>query len=364
VKKRKPKRGANIGASAGGRPITVLIAGIGGGSLGLEIFKCLRLAGGYRLIGTDVSGKAYGLYLEGFAKTYLLARSAGAEYAARLLEICKKEKVQAIAPGAEEVQTILSANRRIFQRAGILPMLNSEEVCALCSDKPKQTEFLAARQIPVPATREIRSEETLEGFDQFPCVVKPAASSGGSNLVFIAETADEASFFVQYLRRRGFRAALQHYISSSEEFTVGVLSDRSGKIIGSIALRRFLEQKLSVTARYGNRVISSGWSQGEIDAFPEVRRQAERIARALKSTWALNVQGRLGDDGVFYPFEINPRHSGTAYLRALAGFNEPHILIQQCLRGRAPKFGALRKGYYLRALTEEQVPLEEIRQLD
>jgi carbamoyl-phosphate synthase large subunit len=358
------KRRARKSPRAAPGPITVLIAGIGGGSLGLEIFKSLRHAGGYRLIGTDVSEKAFGLYIEGFAETYLLRRQEGAAYAARLLEICAKEKVRAVAPGAEEVQTILSAHRTMFEQAGVLPMLNSEEVCALCSDKPRQMHFLASRQILVPITREIRSEGDLDGFDRFPCVVKPAAASGGSNLVFIAENAAEAKFFANYLHCRGFRPALQQYIPATDEFTVGVLSDRSGKIIGSIALRRFLEQKLSVTARYGNRVISSGWSQGEISDFPQVRRQAEKIALALNSTWALNIQGRLGEDGVFYPFEINPRHSGTTYLRALAGFNEPHILLQRCLRGGIPQASQLKKGYYLRALTEEQVPAREIRRRD
>jgi carbamoyl-phosphate synthase large subunit len=358
------KRGTRKSHRVAHGPITVLIAGIGGGTLGLEIFKSLRHAGGYRLIGTDVSEKAFGLYIEGFAETYLLPRLGGAAYAARLLEICTKEKVRAVAPGAEEVQAILSAHRVMFEQAGVLLMVNSEEVCSLCSDKPQQMQFLAARQIQVPITREIRSEEDLDGFDRFPCVAKPAAASGGSNLVFVAENAEEAKFFANYLRCRGFRPALQQYIPATDEFTVGVLSDRSGKIIGSIALRRFLEQKLSVTARYGNRVISSGWSQGEISDFPHVRRQAEKIALALNSTWALNVQGRLGEDGVFYPFEINPRHSGTTYLRALAGFNEPHMLIQRYIRGRLPQTSKLKKGYYLRALTEEQVPTREIRRRD
>lgn len=347
-----------------GETVTVLIAGIGGGSLGLEIFKSLRHAGGYRLIGTDISEKAFGLYLEGFAETHLLSRPPGTDYVGHLLKICRKEKVRVLAPGAEEVQRILSQNRRLLEKEGLLLMLNSEEVCSLCSDKAGQMQFLGARKIPVPATREIRTEDEMEGFDKFPCVVKPAAWSGGSNLVFIAEDRGEAAFFVRYLLRRGFRAAVQEYIPSLEEFTVGVLSDRSGEIIGSIALKRFLDQKLSVNSRYGDRVISSGWSQGEIGEFPQVRQQAERIARALNSTWALNIQGRLDANRVFYPFEINPRHSGTTYFRTLAGFNEPHILIQRCLLGRSINPGRLREGYYLRALTEEQVPAGEIRTVD
>ena len=38
---------------------SVLIAGIGGGSLGTEIAKSLRLAGAYRILGCDVSPLAF-----------------------------------------------------------------------------------------------------------------------------------------------------------------------------------------------------------------------------------------------------------------------------------------------------------------
>jgi carbamoyl-phosphate synthase large subunit len=336
--------------------LTVLIAGIGGGSLGLELFKSLRDTGRYRLIGTDISERAYGFSERGFDQTYLLSRTDSREYAARLLEIGLQEKVEAIAPGAEEVHKILSGQREMFQAAGILLMLNSEEVIDLCADKLRSLQFLADHGLPAPAHKEIEADEDIETFQAFPCVVKPARASGGSNLVFIAEDEAEALFFVNYIRRRGYHPFLQEYIESTDEYTVGVLSSPSGEILGSIALRRFLDTKLSYNLRYDNRVISSGWSQGEIDDFEGVRRQAEAIARTLESRWALNIQGRLDHNGVFYPFEINPRHSGTTYLRALAGFNEPDILLQYSLKGCSPPPLSLKKGYYVRSLAEAYLP--------
>lgn len=338
------------------RPLAVLIAGIGGGSLGLEIFKSLKHAGGYQLIGTDISSKAFGLGDEGFCSTYLLSRAAEKEYAAQLLDLCLRHHASAIAPGAEEVHTMISNRREIFADEGILPMVNSPRVVALCSDKSETMRFLAANKIPVPRSKDIDVPEDVTGFDCYPCVVKPRSASGGSNLVFIAEVEKEAFFFVEYLNARGYKATLQEYIPSSDEFTVGVLSDPDGEILGSIALKRFLEPKLSYALRYQDRVISSGWSQGEIDDFPNVCQQVERIARVFDSRWALNVQGRLGKDGIFYPFEVNPRHSGTTYLRALAGFNEPHILLQRCIRRNEVKPAVLKSGYYLRGFTERFIP--------
>jgi carbamoyl-phosphate synthase large subunit len=341
------------------KDIGVLIAGIGGGSLGLEINKSLRHAGSYRRIGTDISARAYGFYGDQFDRTYLIQPSEGPAYARKLLEICLSEGVNAIAPGADAVHSIIAEHHDLFEAAGILPMINSRSVIEVCSHKVRSMEFLSNKGIPVPQTL-VCSPGRISSFSAFPCIVKPAYSSGASNLVFIAEDEYEANFFASYIQRRGYEAMLQEYVDSAEEFTVGVISAPDGEVISSVALRRFLDSKLSVNMRYDSRIVSSGWSQGCIDDFPEVRVQAERIAKSLGSTWALNVQGRVDRNGKFLPFEINPRHSGTTYLRTLAGLNEPHILLQWHLRDSRAVTSAVTKGYYLRGLAEQRVEWDEV----
>jgi carbamoyl-phosphate synthase large subunit len=73
--------------------------------------------------------------------------------------------------------------------------------------------------------------------------------------------------------------------------------------------------------------ISSGITQGEISTFTPVLDACRRIAEALGSRGPLNIQGRW-DGSNFMPFEINPRFSGTTSMRAMAGFNEPVLLIR------------------------------------
>jgi carbamoyl-phosphate synthase large subunit len=347
-----------------GKPQTnprVLIAGVGGGSLGMEIFKCLKLTGEYELIGTDISKKAIGLYDDGFIRTILLPPSDDKTYVENLLDVCKSEQVQFVALGAEKVHTILNQNRQVFHDIGVQLLINSKQVVDLCSNKLETLAFLEVHGIPVPETRRVNSEHDCASFEKYPYIVKPSEGSGASNLVFIAENNKEIVFFVNYLADRNYKPVVQQYISG-DEFTIGVLSTPTGQIVGSIALKRFLESKLSITSQYHDRIISSGWSQGEIANFPDVRCQAEHIAGIIDSRWALNIQGRVTDDGIFYPFEINPRHSGTSYLRALAGFNEPHYLLQYLLdRQPLPKLN-IHEGYYIRGLTEAAVPMAEVKQ--
>jgi carbamoyl-phosphate synthase large subunit len=92
-----------------------------------------------------------------------------------------------------------------------------------------------------------------------------------------------------------------------------------------------------------------------IDDFPQMRAQAERIAAALNNAGPLDIQGRVRD-GVLLPFEINPRFSGSVFLRAMAGFNQVDAFLQSFRTGSMPAFGPVRPGFYLRSLSEVFVP--------
>jgi len=54
-----------------------------------------------------------------------------------------------------------------------------------------------------------------------------------------------------------------------------------------------------------------------------------------------------------YPFEINPRFSGTTYIRALAGVNEPDLFIKKYLLNQEiPLMPRPNPGIILRGLEE------------
>lgn len=335
----------------------VLIAGIGAGSLGLELAKCLSQSSDCELFGADISAVAEGHCDSRFAETVVVPDDSTEAYLAAFLDFADQVSATVIAPGAEATHKIFSNNRELFLRRGLALMINSVRVIDLCSDKAACNSYLTERGFRTARTIVVNGASDLDGFDSYPCVVKPNRDSGGSNLVFLAEDEGEAAFFVDYLAKRGLSACVQEYILSPDEFTVGVLSSQQGRLLSSVALRRNLAPKLSRSVSYEvGRVISSGWSQGTIDYFPDVCEQAERIADTLQSVWALNIQGRLLD-GEFIPFEINPRHSGTSYLRALAGVNEPLIALQSLSEPNAGRRQyPLKVGEYLRMLSERYVP--------
>jgi carbamoyl-phosphate synthase large subunit len=338
----------------------ILVAGIGGASLGTEILKCLRAASGYAVFGCDISGLAFGHYQEGVEKTFVIPRD---RYVESVLEICRTCGIRAVIPGGEEPLVLLGRAAEALSRQGIVLAANSASLVTACSDKTLLFDRLRQIGVPTPWTRTVSDLHTLESHDDFPrpCVIKPATGTGGSMYVSLADTRDAAVLAVQQILAGGRAALIQEYVAQDEgEFTVGVLSLPDCRLVGSVAMRRVFHSKLSVRSRTEAGLISSGYSQGLIDDFSDVRNQAERIAVGLESAGPLNIQARVRH-GILLPFEVNPRFSATTYLRALAGFNEVDVFLRCVLAQDMVTQGPIRPGYYLRSLAEVYVPQEAVK---
>jgi carbamoyl-phosphate synthase large subunit len=336
--------------------LKVMIAGIGGASLGTELMKCLVLAGDYDLFGCDISPTAYGLYETGFRQTFRIDRN---DYLTSVIDACKKAGSSWLIPGGEQPMVLLGEGQDKLNGLGIHLVANDAEVIRTFSNKSRTFTVLESLGIAVPRTILVEEQAELERVGM-PCIIKPSTGSGGSTMVFFATSLDEAMIYTEYIRRTGGTPIAQEYIPDDEgEYTVGVLSWPDGELAGSIVLRRVLEAKLSVLTRGRGGVISSGYTQGYIGDFPEIRAQAEAIALAVGSRGPLNIQGRVRN-GTFLPFEINPRFSASTYLRAMAGFNEVDLFLRFLQSGKKTWVTSIREGWYLRSLTEKFVPKEEV----
>jgi carbamoyl-phosphate synthase large subunit len=336
-------------------PVKVMIAGVGGASLGTELCKSLKRAEIYEVFGCDISPSAYGLHDDAFSKTYLLNRE---NYIDHVIESCHDSGANWLIPGGEQPMVLLGAAADRLSEAGIHLVANNPAVIDLFSDKDLTFKRLEEVGVTIPRTVALQKAADVE-YVGLPCIVKPATGSGGSVSVFFAVTVDEAMIYAEFISRSGSLPIAQEYVGDEEgEFTIGVLSLPNEKIVGSIALRRELNAKLSVAYRGRGGIVSSGYSQGYIDEFPDLCRQAELIARAVGSRGPINIQARVRN-GQILPFEINPRFSASTYLRALAGFNEVDILLRYLHSGEVVEKSGIRPGWYLRSLTEQFVPRED-----
>ncbi|WP_261250630.1 ATP-grasp domain-containing protein [Laspinema olomoucense] len=331
--------------------IKVMIAGVGGASLGTEIYKALQLTKSYEIYGCDISSTAYGLYEVGFAKTYLVNRH---DYVASVINACMDTGVKWLIPGGEQPMLLLGAASDSLTNSGIYLLANSPEIISCFSNKQETFSKLAQHGVAIPQTVAINQISDLN-IVGLPCIIKPSTGTGGSHSVFFAVTEDEAMIYAEFIRRNGSQPIAQEYIDIEEgEFTIGVLSLPDQQIAGSIALRRDLNAKLSIGYRGRGGIISSGYSQGYIDEYQEICQQAELIAQSIGSCGPINIQARVRDNKIL-PFEINPRFSASTYLRAMAGFNEVDMMLKYFELGIKPQKPVIQAGWYLRSLSEQYI---------
>lgn len=344
------------------KKIPVMVTGVGGGGHGEQILKALLMADTpYEIVGGDMNPCSKGLTDVDHA--YVLPPATAPEYIDRVLDICARHDVMALFHGCEPELKVFSENRETIESRGIFLPINPALVIERCMDKDWTSRWLTEHGFSVPRTYLVKSDGDLKAIDHFPLILKPHVGSGGSNNTYIVQNRDELQLFGRFqLQAIGTFIAQEYVGRPDDEYTVGILHDLDGDFINSIAVKRMVLSGLGTRMKTPNRtgddrfgnmlVVSSGISQGDIGPYPEVTRPCEEIARELGSLGALNIQCRLFE-GRVYVFEINPRFSGTTSLRALAGYNEPDILIRRHLLGESvtARF-PYRSGTIMRGLVE------------
>ncbi|MTV15202.1 MULTISPECIES: ATP-grasp domain-containing protein [Bradyrhizobium] len=347
------------------RRAKVLLTGIGGGGHGEQILKALRLGEiEYDIVGTDTSDACANR--NRVNKFVQLPRATDPKYLDELRSLAQSEKCLAIFHGSEPEMAVFSRSKPLLEADGLYVPVNPPAVLEICQDKFKTMAHLTSRGFRTPKFIEVRKLEDTEAWHQLPAILKPSVGGGGSANVFIVQSRNELLAFSQYLLGICECFILQEYVGSSdEEYTVGVLFGRDGSFINSIAIRRVINNALTIRTQVPNRtsrgelgsrlIVSTGISQGHVADWPQVREACEAIASSLGPTAPVNVQCRVVD-GAVIPFEINPRFSGTTSLRAMVGYNEPDVLIRRDVFGEsiAPRF-PYREAMILRGLEEHAV---------
>lgn len=329
----------------------------------MEVVKALKSSSlDYSLVVTDISEVSFG-FAEA-AKSFTVPKAGADSYIENLSGIIASEKIDIAFAGSEPELKTISDNRAAFEKANCALGINSKEVIDLCMDKQATMYALGRLGFRIPKAY-APDEVAGSGEIDFPVIIKPRSGSGGSSNVFIAQDKGEMTFFSDYLSRYGGAPYIQEYLGSpDDEHTVGVLSGIDGRAVSVSIMNRSILTSLSNRIRVSSirergkiLAVSSGVSQGRFVRNDVIKECCIGIARAIGSRGPLNIQGRLVD-GVFIPFEINPRLSGTTNMRALAGVNEPELIVRErVLKEKLPD-GLLepKTGVALRGLEDRFFP--------
>src|SRR5438067_6485768 len=129
-----------------------------GGIVAQGIIKSLKLAGAsnrlpinYRIVATDASPQAAGLYRSDTG--ILIPPASSPDYIDSLINVAKDQNIQAIYVGSdEELVPIGKTKERIENETGAKVLTSSLEVLVTARDKWKTFEFLNENNLPCPAS--------------------------------------------------------------------------------------------------------------------------------------------------------------------------------------------------------------------
>jgi carbamoyl-phosphate synthase large subunit len=311
----------------------ILVTGVGGRSVGAGILHALMRADDtvrsrWETIATDADPFSWGLYVADHCALVPLATAPG--YLDRIRQLVADYGVAAVIPGTETEAAFLAAHRSDLP----VPVIaNEARLMPLMTDKKEAREKL--RDLGLNFIPHYPWEQRDAAISQFgfPLIVKPTRGTGGSRGVYLAGSRAELEALSPFVRPESATIVQPYLGDADSEYTVGILSDKSGNVIDSIVIRRKLAGLSLLDAksyRIGIAAISTGISQGFVIHHREIQEYCEDVAKRLNSCGPMNLQLRV-HDGEIYVFEIHPRFSGTTPIRASVGFNEPDVLLRNHL---------------------------------
>lgn len=268
-----------------------------------------------KIVATDISPYAPALY---FADSvYLTPKVDDPTYLNTIIDICKKEKIDAVTTVIDPEIEILAKNRSKFKEIGVEVLAPYEKTARLCFDKFAMYEYLTECGIPTVLTFDgyLTFKEAFDnGKINFPVFVKPRNGSGsvGARKILNLETLKSAletdsSLIVQeYMDGQDLDADV--YVDTVSHEPVAIFSKR----------------KISTTIGGANKTIS--FKDGKL--FDLIK----SVVKYFEFNGPIDMDF-FEKNGEYYLSEINPRFGG-AYLHAYGAGVDFIKLIENNLAGK------------------------------
>lgn len=319
--------------------ITIGITSAGSG-IAQSVLRALSYGGmKVRIVAMDTRALSVGLYWAHAA--YLIPPVAHSEtYLECLLDICKREQINALIPGLDLELATLAWHRDRFDAVRSHVIVSSPEVIDLCRDKYAFSTF--CQKLNLPFVRTYLLDETQRNADhlEYPVIVKPRDGSGSQGVCIACSAAElrgisaAADMIVQpYLpvadetREDLSSKPPARRLEQRNEYSLQFYVGQSGQILGCFASINRLKNGVPI----------------EITPIPDTPALSEAlpIVEALIHhglRGPINLQGRHTTEGVRF-FETNPRFTGITGLRAGFGYREVEAALWDWLENDETQAG-------------------------
>lgn len=280
-----------------------------------------------RLIATDLSPYAPALYLAD--KQYLVPSINDSKYIEVVLDICKKEQINAVTTFIDPEIELLAKNREKFTAIGVEVLAPYKETAELCFNKYLMFKHLKENKIPT-----VMTWGTIEEFDfaykkdevDFPVFVKPRTGSGSVGARKII-TYSELSAAME----NDSTLIIQEFMNCSDLDADVYIDTISHEAVSAFSKRK-------IETRIGGASKTVSFKDDKLFEF------IQKICKVFKFNGPIDMDFFF-KDGKYYLSEINPRFGG-AYLHAYGAGVDFIKLIDNNLKGNTNKanFGNYDEG--------------------
>lgn len=294
-----------------GNRVNILFCSVGRRGYIIDYFR-KHLPANSLLIGTSDRNDRQREFTSGFLhcdKSYIVPSIKEEQaYVAKLLDICKKEKVKMLLSFYDYDAYILSKHLSAFSQIGVKAVISSLDVNTICFDKVETFKFLKKSGFKTPWT--LTPDVLLEtDIPAYPVIVKPRFGFG-SNAISVAHNREEVDFFLKYYANE--EMIIQEFLGG-DEYSFDILNDFNGQVVTAVVKKKM-------------KMRSGETDQGYAIKDQTLLDCAMTLGKKLGHTGPLDVDFFI-KEGEPYILELNPRFGGGYPISYLAGVDFPEVLI-------------------------------------
>lgn len=288
--------------------MNILITSAGTRNKVVQYFK-KEFEGIGKVIATDMSDLAPAIYeADGY---HLVPRITDPTYIDKILEICKKEKIDCLFALIDPELSLIAKNKDRFLEIGVTPLISNYDAVELAFDKYEMYKYLSSNGFKCAKSYIDKSEfykDLDAGIINFPVFVKPYKGSASININIVSSKEEIDTLFDVY-----DDLLIQEFLDG-QEIGADVYIDPISKKVVSI----FTKEKIKMRAGETDKARSFK----DKKLFDLIIELVEKIGYEYMIDMDI-----FKINNEYYISEINPRFGGGYPHAYECGVNFPKLIV-------------------------------------
>ena len=250
-------------------------------------------------------------------KFYCLKTSQKKNYIFKLLNICKKERINVLIPYSDFEAKTISEFKTKFVKLGIKTLVNEKSITDIISNKYLTFSILKKKGVQVPKFKLVKNLKQLKrsliefNYPELPVVIKPSHSIGGRGVLILNGKKQKIAKWINEGKREK--------IFSNKIFNYGSLLVMEALNAPAYDIDCFVQKKNKLVI-IRKRINPAGipYKGNYLIKNRKIKNYCKKIIEILKINSLVDIDLLTSREGNPLLLEVNPRPSGSAVIAHLA----------------------------------------------